>query len=42
MILLFTLKLYQFIRSKERDEYIKTIDVIYKDKQPFNIFVKYL
>ena len=41
MILLFTLKLYQFIRSKERDEYLKTIDVIYKDKQPFNIFIKY-
>jgi hypothetical protein len=31
MILLFTLKLYQFIRGEERDEYIKTIDVIYKD-----------
>ena len=39
MILLFTLKLYQFIRSEERDEYIKIIDVIFKDQQPFNIFI---
>ena len=41
MILLFTLKLYQFIRGEEQNQYIKTIDVIYKDKQPFNIFIKY-
>ena len=41
MILLFTLKLYQFITSEELDEYINTIDSIYKDKQPFNILIKY-
>ena len=41
MLLIFTLKLYQFIRIGDKDEFIKELDSLYKEKSLFKEFIKY-
>ena len=41
MLLIFILKLYQFIRIGEKDEFIKELDSLYKEKSLFKEFIKY-